>query len=151
MGKNWELLSEAATGGKGVFFKIAAPQLYWKHLKNNYEGAQFLIKLQAVGLLELNSFTGFLYRFLPLDTLQNTYFVEHLIYNTRYSYIFKISKPKISFASFIHKNYHSIVISPVLTMEKILPAPNWKHCIKLEVDGFKKILVRRIECKMGGI
>ena len=52
------------------------------------------------------------------------------------------AKPKISFASFIHKNYHSMVISPVLTMEKILPEPNWKHCIKLEVDGFKKMLVR---------
>ena len=32
----------------------------------------------AVGLLELNSFTGFLYRCSRLDTLQNTYFVEHL-------------------------------------------------------------------------
>ena len=58
------------------------------------------------------------------------------------------AEPKISFASFILKNYHSMVISPVLTMEKILPGPNWKHRIKLEVDGFKKMLVRRKECKM---
>ena len=41
-----------------------------------------------------------------------------------------------------------MVISPVLKMEKILPGPNSKHGIKLEVDSFKKILVRRIECKM---
>ena len=46
-------------GGEGVFFKIAVLQLYKKELKNTYEGAQFLIKLQAVGLPELNSFTGF--------------------------------------------------------------------------------------------
>ena len=58
------------------------------------------------------------------------------------------AKPKISFASFIHKNYHSRVISLVLTLEKILTGPNWKHCIKLEVDSFKKMLVHRIECKM---
>ena len=52
-------------------------------------------------------------------------------------------------ASFIHKNFnHSMVISPVLMMEKILPGPNWKHCIKLEVDGFKKMLVHRTECKV---
>ena len=142
-------------------------------MKNTYEGPQFLIKLQALGLLELNSFTGFLYRFSPLDTLQNTYFCR-TPYNTRYFYIFQIlvwkmssrkrkrsedeewpkrkqkreANPKISFALFIHKNCHSIIISPVLTMEKILPGPNWKYCIKLEVDGFKKMLVCRIECKM---
>ena len=52
------------------------------------------------------------------------------------------AKPKISFASFIHKNFnHSMVISPVLAMEKILPGPNWKHCINSEVGGFKKMLV----------
>ena len=46
-------------GGEGVFFKIAVLQLYQKELKNTDEGAQFFIKLQAVGLPELNSFTGF--------------------------------------------------------------------------------------------
>ena len=46
-------------GGEGVFFKIAVLQLHQKELKNSYEGAQFLIKLQAVGLPELNFFTGF--------------------------------------------------------------------------------------------
>ena len=52
-------------------------------------------------------------------------------------------------ASFTHENFnHSMVISPVLMMEKIIPGPNWKHCIKLEVDGFKKMLVHQTECKM---
>ena len=46
-------------GVEGVFFKIAVLQLYQKELKNTDEGAQFFIKLQAVGLPELNSFTGF--------------------------------------------------------------------------------------------